>query len=398
MAKNREPEKTVESSESHEEEDDDASSEEVGSHESDSEPEQTQVTKKPSSSTPAATLKKAQPPSSSKPQKQLPASSSSGEDESGSESDSDSDGPDPKVKPLATKPMDSSQKSNAAARKPGSKSAASDLVTPAKSAAAKRPAEEKETETKDSKKAKKKAAEPESSAKKSTDDSKKQLFQRLWSEDDEIAILKGMTDYTLKKNSDPLANMNGFHDFIKKNLHVDVTRTQLSDKVRRLKKKYVNNKKKEKGGKDRSFSNPHEQKAYELSKKVWGNDTAKENGVEKIVTSPTPTPKANGTAAKKTPAAAAKAAIVAKAEEEAVVAVKKDVQSLSPPAALYADGGSVESNILRTGEVMFASGKWTDKEKEWNRLKLEEVAIIQRHLEIKTAQVKLVLDGLKSDE
>ncbi|KAL2232310.1 UNVERIFIED_CONTAM: putative transcription factor, partial [Sesamum indicum] len=182
--------------------------------------------------------------------------SSSDEEESGSESESDSDEPDPNIKPVASKPMENEQKSNDGARKFRSKPIASDLVTPAKSTAAKRPAEEKETETKDAKKSKKKA-EPDTCEKKSTDDSKKLLFQRLWSDDDEIVILKGMIDYVTKKKSDQVTDLNAFHDFIKKNLHVDVTRTQLQDKIRRLRKKYENNKSKEKEGKDRTFSKPH---------------------------------------------------------------------------------------------------------------------------------------------
>ncbi|KAI3456391.1 hypothetical protein Pfo_013054 [Paulownia fortunei] len=393
MAKNREPEKPVESeSESGEEEDDEASSEEVGSHESDSEPEQTQVTKRPSSSTPA-TLKKTQPQSFSKPQQQQKQpSSSSDEEETGSESDSDSDGPDPNVRPIASKPMDDPQKSNNGARKLRSKPNASDLVTPAKSTVVKRPAEEKETEAKDAKKSKKKP-EPESSEKKSNDDSKKLLFQRLWSEDDEIVILKGMIDYATKKKSDPVADLNAFHDFIKKNLHVDVTRTQLQDKIRRLKKKYENNKSKEKEGKDRTFSKPHEQKAYELSKKIWGNENGKENGGEKVVGSP----KANGTAVRKTPSKRANAADNEEIKDvKSAEVVSGDGERLLPPKRLNSNGVSVEERILRVGAELFEVGKGLEGEKEWKKLRVEEMELHLRQLEVRSAQTKLVLDVLKS--
>ncbi|CAL5412970.1 unnamed protein product [Camellia sinensis] len=82
--------------------------------------------------------------------------------------------------------------------------------------------------------------------------------------------------------------MNVFYDFIKKSLHIDVSKTQLFEKVRRWKKKYENNASKNKMGKDRIFSNAHEQKTYELSKKIWfgganfvGVDSAKVNGKAK---------------------------------------------------------------------------------------------------------------------
>ncbi|KAL0386168.1 UNVERIFIED_CONTAM: putative transcription factor [Sesamum radiatum] len=349
MAKNREPEKPVESeTDSEAEEDDEATSEDSDSQDSDSEAEQTQVSKKPSSST-QATPKKAQPQSSSKPQTQPP--SSSDEEDSGSESESDSEEPNPNVRPIASKPMEDEQNSSNGARKLRSKPIASDLATPAKSTAAKRPAEEKEKEAKKSKK----KAEPDTCEKKSTDDSKKMLFQRLWSEDDEIVILKGMIDYVSKKKSDPVAELNAFHDFIKKNLHVEVSRSQLQDKIRRLRRKYENNKSKEKEGKDRTFSKLHEQKAFELSKKIWGNE-------EDVVNS--------------------------------------DRERVLPAKRVNSGGVSVEERILRIGAEVFESGKGVEveveREKEWKKLKLEEMEIHLMQLEVKTAQTKLVLDAVKS--
>ncbi|KAI7998234.1 putative transcription factor [Camellia lanceoleosa] len=78
--------------------------------------------------------------------------------------------------------------------------------------------------------------------------------------------------------------MNAFYDFTKKSLHIDVSKTQLFEKVRRLKKKYENNASKSKMEKDRTFSKAHERKMYELSKKIWfdrpnseGVDSAKVN-------------------------------------------------------------------------------------------------------------------------
>ncbi|KAJ0475560.1 putative transcription factor GeBP family [Helianthus annuus] len=62
------------------------------------------------------------------------------------------------------------------------------------------------------------------------EESKKQLFQRLWSEDDEIVILKGMIDYkgeNGENNNNIIGDTGAFHEFIKKSLHVDVSRAQL---------------------------------------------------------------------------------------------------------------------------------------------------------------------------
>ncbi|MBA0595685.1 hypothetical protein Gorai_012544, partial [Gossypium raimondii] len=82
--------------------------------------------------------------------------------------------------------------------------------------------------------------------KKTGEDAKKLLFQRLFSEDDEIALLKSMLAYSAKKGADPCADMNGFYDFVKKLIHID--------------------------GEDRTFSKAHEQNAFELSKNIWGKE------------------------------------------------------------------------------------------------------------------------------
>ncbi|KAL2931165.1 hypothetical protein RDABS01_036575 [Bienertia sinuspersici] len=112
--------------------------------------------------------------------------------------------------------------------------------------------------------------------------SKKQAsvpFQRLYSEDDEIAILEGMIEYKKKKAADPMIDVDDLYGFIKKSLHVDVNRSQFVDKIRRLKKRYYNAKKKK-------LTNPHEIKSFDLSKQIWGeyavndaDDNKASNGV-----------------------------------------------------------------------------------------------------------------------
>ncbi|KAH0985534.1 hypothetical protein GBA52_012711 [Prunus armeniaca] len=61
-----------------------------------------------------------------------------------------------------------------------------------------------------------------------------------------------------KREADPYSDMGAFHDFIKKSLKADVNKTQLQDKIRRLKKKYEMNVAK---GKKYNPVKPHEQKS-----------------------------------------------------------------------------------------------------------------------------------------
>ncbi|XP_073048156.1 GLABROUS1 enhancer-binding protein-like [Primulina eburnea] len=392
MAKNREPEKPVESETESGKEGDEASSEEVGSSDSDSdsEPEdgKSQFLKKPLPV--PAVPKKPQPLATSNPQQ---PESSSDEEESGYESDSE--GRNREGKPLASKPMDSPQKPEAVG-KLRSKPNASGSSTTAKSTGAKRPAEGKEMEAKESKRSKKKPEpQSESLVKKSAftgDESKKLLFQRLWSEDDEIAILEGMAEYAEKKRSDPLGDLNAFHDFIKKNLHVDVTRVQLQDKIRRLKKKYENNKRKEKEGKDKTFPKPHEQKAYELSKIVWGSEKGKETVVEKVVGSPM----ANGGAARKN--SSGKVNVVEYGHSKEVKNLENADCELTILGSkrLISNSETVEERILRAGAEFFEGDEKLEGAREWRKQRQEEVELHLKKLNLLRAQTKLVLDVLKS--
>lgn len=363
MAKNREPMKAPPPEpETSEEEEEEGSSDDSVSQESDPETEQTQT------QTPA---KPNQPPA---PQPKEP-SSSSGEEESGSETESEPDEPTSKAKPLATKPVAEKQKANGGASNARSKPNAPDPVTPTKSAAAKRSAGD--ANSKDAKKLK--ADEAETSEKKSN------LFQRLWSEEDEIAVLEGMIEYTSKKKADPVSDLSAFHDFIKEKLHIDASRTQLQDKIRRLKKKYENNKSKEKEGEDKIFSKPHEHKSYDLSKRIWGNQNIKENGGAKVVGSP----KANGRVAKKTDGKKVNAAEREEANDAKNAMVVKE-ETL--PAAKRLKSNSVGASVE---ERMLIAGQGLEGDEEWEKLKEEELELYLKQLEVKVAQTKLVLDAMK---
>ncbi|CAH8307617.1 unnamed protein product [Eruca vesicaria subsp. sativa] len=152
-------------------------------------------------------------------------------------------------------------------------------VLPAKSlpppkSGTKRPSEgtSKETNTKRAKK--------DNEEKKIGEDSKKPAFQRLWTEDDEIAVLQGMIDFKKDTGNSPYDDTNAYYDYIKKSISFEVSKNQFMDKLRSLKKKYM--------GKEKpSFTKLHDQKSYRLCKYIWGPDgmgletAVKSNGVSK---------------------------------------------------------------------------------------------------------------------
>ncbi|KAA8515448.1 hypothetical protein F0562_018941 [Nyssa sinensis] len=359
-----------------------SSEEEEGSSEENEEQEESESEEEEDKTSPPTPPKDKKPSALKKPeitQTSARTQSSSYED-SDSESDSASDShllrsrrSNPNIKPIASKPMEEPPIATKKARsKPSSASA-----TPVKpSTSAKRPIDsDNNRDVEESKRAKKKALDAEDivieedAAKKTGDDTKKQLFQRLWSEDDEIAVLVGMIEYTGKKGADPVADMNAFHDFIKNKLHIDVSKTQLSDKVRRLKKKYENNASKGKKGGERTLSKPHEQQAYELSKKIWGGeanvvgvDSTKVNGKEKK----NQNQRSKGAASPKVdkPSGLDGSKVVSKLEVE---------QNATLPWLVWRNrsigDSSLEEEIIRDGLELIEGTKRPELEEKWKQLR-----------------------------
>uniref|UniRef100_A0A6N2MZW5 Uncharacterized protein n=1 Tax=Salix viminalis TaxID=40686 RepID=A0A6N2MZW5_SALVM len=127
-----------------------------------------------------------------KPEPTTPQSESELESESGSDSESEPE-PGQSVKPITSKPMEEIPPKEAAAavvKKSRSKPAVA--ATPEKSTAVKR-GNGADRDAKDLKRAKNKQSDPEKS-----EDSKKQLFQRLWTEDDEISLLQDLAKKKFK--------------------------------------------------------------------------------------------------------------------------------------------------------------------------------------------------------
>ncbi|CAK9135455.1 unnamed protein product [Ilex paraguariensis] len=364
---------------------------------------------KPSAPTPLVTKKPSAPKKPEQPSQtpsKLQSSSSSSSSESESESESDippekSRKADPNIKPIASKPMDESSKPT---KKPRSKPSLPPS-SPTSAKPAKRPAG---SVVKESKRAKQKVDSNNGDSEKkissvTQDDSKKQLFQRLWSEDDEIVIVKGVIEYMAKKGADPVADMIAFHEFIRKSLHVDVTKTQLSDKVRRLRKKYENNASKEEEGKERNFAKPHEQKLYELSKKIWGgegNSVAIENSS-----------KINGTARRNQSQRGKASMATPKVEEKKVNDTllsdgQKNVEKMevehneAPLWSLLSCRGigdrALEEEIVNSGLELIKGPKKVELEERWKKLHVESVELYLKRAELICEQTKMVLEALKS--
>ncbi|KAA8524560.1 hypothetical protein F0562_010983 [Nyssa sinensis] len=313
------------------------------------------------------------PPTTNPP----PQSSSESEADEGSDSEPESDKTQPSpsasdftIKPIVSKPIDDSIKP----KKP------TVSATPS-NPAAKRPAET-EQNGKESRTKKNKVSTGDDED--GVVEEKKSAINRLWSEDDEIVVLKGMIDYKSKKGADPYADMGAFHEFLKKLLHVDVSKNQLTDKIRRLKKKYKTNVEKGENGEDPVFSKPHEHKSFELSKKIWGGGAS--NGVDDNA-------KHTNKKARKSSKVNNSMASLKEVEQELALreaskgepkASQEEFCSMYPRLieSLQSEKGSYLSlpesgnNFVKDGVSLIGSAKAKELEEKWNNLRMDEIGIM----------------------
>ncbi|KAK9691786.1 hypothetical protein RND81_09G220300 [Saponaria officinalis] len=115
-------------------------------------------------------------------------------------------------------------------------------------------------------------------------DDSRRLFQRLWTDEDEIELLRGFLEYTAARGGATASGHHhdtaAFYDQIKNKLQLEFNKNQLVEKLRRLKKKYRNvlSKMNSGNGKEFVFKSPHDQATFEISSKIWTNLSANYRG------------------------------------------------------------------------------------------------------------------------
>lgn len=226
-----------------------------------------------------------------------------------------------------------------------------------------------------------------SDVKKVKTEKKSNIFQRVWSEEDEIVLLKGMLDYSNEKESDPSEDWSAFDEFIRGKVHMDFSRVQLQDKIRRLKRKFKTNKGKkgkEKKGKEKAFSTPHEQSLYDLSMQIWGNETSKPDGSASVFEAI----KDDGNAAGKKPNRKVNASVFEEVEDGGDGGKPKD----------YNPSAGMEETMLLIGREIYESERGNEGKTEWHKLRAEEMELYLKQLEVRVVQTKLVLGVVKRED
>ncbi|XP_044503445.1 probable transcription factor At1g61730 [Mangifera indica] len=92
-----------------------------------------------------------------------------------------------------------------------------------------------------------------------------EAFGRFWSEEQEIAILRGVIRLSVERGVDYSSSMVYFFNYMKRLLKGNFTLRQLKDKLHKMKRKFKDNL-----NKDKSSFSRHEKKLFRLSKRIWG--------------------------------------------------------------------------------------------------------------------------------
>ncbi|CAJ2645180.1 unnamed protein product [Trifolium pratense] len=202
---------------------------------------------------------------------------------------------------------------------------------------------------------------------------------RIFSEGDELAILRGVADFLSKTGKDPSKNIDSFHDFVKNSLGATVTNEQLKRKIRGLREKYES---------CDNFIKPHDKKALELFKKIkWGNNGGNVAGEE------------NG-----------KAVVVKSPKKDVNVKVKhigsssRNVESVSDNNVILkeicrfgVDMGlsALNKDAVKQGLEMIAESSRAEMERQWRRLHVTELEVLMNLAQFVKELSREILEELK---
>jgi hypothetical protein len=103
---------------------------------------------------------------------------------------------------------------------------------------------------------------------------------RIWNEEDELSILKGLVDFRAKTGLESKIDWDAFYCYVKGSIHVKVSKCQLMSKTRKLKKKFLDQMEKIDQGNDPHFTRSSETEAFGYSMMIWRKiDAEYTNGV-----------------------------------------------------------------------------------------------------------------------
>ncbi|CAL4914580.1 unnamed protein product [Urochloa decumbens] len=123
------------------------------------------------------------------------------------------------------------------------------------------------------------AAAPASASAAAAAPERRPLFQRLWTDEDEIVILRAFAEFTAQRGTSFASHQydtTPFYEDMRRRLNTGFTKNQLVEKIRRLKRKYRNCVERLRvAGASFTFRSPHEQAIFEIARTIWRPDSDK---------------------------------------------------------------------------------------------------------------------------
>lgn len=224
-------------------------------------------------------------------------------------------------------------------------------------------------------------------------DEPRPLFQRLWTEDDEIVILEGFLDFVTKRGTSHHSYQHDtgpFYDIIKDKISLEFSKNQLIEKLRRLKRTFrsVDGRISAMGDRFR-FKSDHERRRYEISKMIWGSTVKKTRNGRKIEERSD----FNG-------------------KDEGSNVVEETVKSCLKPMftelikAGFGNGGSLLNSLslglgLGSGLDNWPNGqKWKEQQILELEVYLKRVELLEEHIRssLEELKAKLAVEGMQTDE
>ncbi|CAJ1953365.1 unnamed protein product [Sphenostylis stenocarpa] len=220
------------------------------------------------------------------------------------------------------------------------------------------------------------------------------MFQRIWSDEDVLGILKGMNEFIAMTGQDPYRYVDAFHNFVKKSLHLEASSSQLKEKIRRLRKKFETLEQREKQGQEPRFVSPHDETVYEISKKIWGDGA---NGlIEKPKKAAAKTPKreaVNSSAAKPKAKPPSEPSVLPSDLPESGKHDGNDVSLLYREISRFQE---LDEEDMKKGLTLIGESKRKELEGRWKNLRHAEMELLVNRSLLIAEQIKLVSEALHS--
>ncbi|MCE3049475.1 hypothetical protein HAX54_044966 [Datura stramonium] len=127
------------------------------------------------------------------------------------------------------------------------------------------PSDDEEESERDEEESERVLPSPKKRVKTNGDSKKPPPFSKVWSDEDEISILRGIIKFKEETGHDARQNMVEFRAFILESLNLQATLVQLREKVRRMREKYE----KTSVGNGNGSRTQHEVELFRLCEKIW---------------------------------------------------------------------------------------------------------------------------------